>query len=61
MCIRIDFLGAAFAAGLAAVLVYGRGGADPSDTGFSLNMAGKLPLLTFFSKPVAHVFTISHV
>lgn len=41
VCIRIDFFGAVFAAGLAWYLVYGkeRQSQTASDTGFSLNMA----------------------
>ncbi|KAG9089172.1 hypothetical protein FS749_001555, partial [Ceratobasidium sp. UAMH 11750] len=39
VCIRMDALGGAFAAGLAAYMVYGRPSVDPSDTGFSLTMA----------------------
>ena len=37
---RIDALGGFFAAGLAAYLVYGNTGLNPSNVGFSLNMAG---------------------
>ncbi|KAG9098020.1 hypothetical protein FS749_004906 [Ceratobasidium sp. UAMH 11750] len=39
ICIRMDTLGGAFAAGLAAYLVYARTSANASDTGFSLTMA----------------------
>ncbi|KAG9104015.1 hypothetical protein FRC06_006095 [Ceratobasidium sp. 370] len=39
VCIRMDTLGGAFAAGLAAYMVYGRPSVDASDTGFSLSMA----------------------
>jgi hypothetical protein len=40
VCVRIDGLGALFAAGLAAYLVYGRSETPKSnDIGFSLNMA----------------------
>ena len=40
VCIRIDTLGALFAAGLAGYLVYGHQIDSASNTGFSLNMAG---------------------
>ncbi|QRW00058.1 ABC transporter transmembrane region [Ceratobasidium sp. AG-Ba] len=39
ICIRMDALGGAFAAGLAAYMVYARAKSDASDTGFSLTMA----------------------
>ncbi|QRV86022.1 ABC transporter transmembrane region [Ceratobasidium sp. AG-Ba] len=39
ICIRMDALGGAFAAGLAAYMVYVRAKSDASDTGFSLTMA----------------------
>ncbi|KAG1747913.1 uncharacterized protein EDB91DRAFT_1245381 [Suillus paluster] len=39
VCIRIDAIGAAFSAGLAAYLVYGHGIQEASNIGFSLNMA----------------------
>ncbi|KAG8764714.1 hypothetical protein FRC12_007931 [Ceratobasidium sp. 428] len=39
VCIRMDALGGAFAAGLAAYIVYARPSVDASDTGFSLSMA----------------------
>ncbi|KAF8610641.1 hypothetical protein BDV93DRAFT_484022 [Ceratobasidium sp. AG-I] len=39
ICIRMDILGGAFAATLAAYLLYVRTSMDASDTGFSLNMA----------------------
>jgi hypothetical protein len=41
VCVRIDLVGAAFSAGLAAYLVYGGGIREASNIGFSLNMAGK--------------------
>ena len=41
VCIRIESLAGLFAAGLAAYLVYGGGGVNASDTGFSLTMAGE--------------------
>ncbi|KAG0697813.1 hypothetical protein DFH29DRAFT_984146 [Suillus ampliporus] len=39
VCVRIDAFGAAFSAGLAAYLIYGRGVHEASNIGFSLNMA----------------------
>ncbi|KAG1749648.1 uncharacterized protein EDB91DRAFT_1334077 [Suillus paluster] len=39
VCVRIDAIGAAFSAGLAAYLVYGHGMQEASNIGFSLNMA----------------------
>ncbi|KAG2070718.1 hypothetical protein BDR04DRAFT_1053972 [Suillus decipiens] len=39
VCVRIDVIGGAFSAGLAAYLVYGRGVHEASNIGFSLNMA----------------------
>ncbi|QRV86003.1 ABC transporter transmembrane region [Ceratobasidium sp. AG-Ba] len=39
VCVRMDTLGGAFAAGLAAYMVYGRPSVDASDTGFSLSSA----------------------
>ncbi|OJA20726.1 hypothetical protein AZE42_08495 [Rhizopogon vesiculosus] len=39
ICVRIDLIGAAFSAGLAAYLVYGRGVQEASNIGFSLTMA----------------------
>ncbi|KAH7929355.1 P-loop containing nucleoside triphosphate hydrolase protein [Leucogyrophana mollusca] len=39
VCVRIDSMGALFSAGLAAYLVYGPSGSQPSNIGFSLNMA----------------------
>ncbi|KAG9126177.1 hypothetical protein FRC07_004584 [Ceratobasidium sp. 392] len=39
ICIRMDALGGAFAAGLAAYFVYARAATNASDTGFSLTMA----------------------
>jgi hypothetical protein len=41
ICIRIDAIGGAFAAALAAYLVYFQGH-SAANTGFSLNMAGKI-------------------
>lgn len=38
MCIRIEFLGGAFAASIAGYLVYGTG-VNASNTGFAMNMA----------------------
>ncbi|KAF8593428.1 hypothetical protein BDV93DRAFT_235990 [Ceratobasidium sp. AG-I] len=39
ICICMDALGGAFAAGLAAYLAYANTASDASDTGFSLSMA----------------------
>ncbi|KAH7912982.1 hypothetical protein BJ138DRAFT_1225912, partial [Hygrophoropsis aurantiaca] len=39
VCVRIDSIGALFSAGLAAYLVYGPSSSQPSNVGFSLNMA----------------------
>ncbi|KAG9090552.1 hypothetical protein FRC07_012081, partial [Ceratobasidium sp. 392] len=39
VCVRMDALGGAFAAGLAAYMVYARPSVDATDTGFSLTMA----------------------
>jgi hypothetical protein len=44
ICLRVDFMGSAFSAGLATYLVYGPGIREASNIGFSLNMAGKIYL-----------------
>jgi hypothetical protein len=40
--VRADLIGTLFSASLAIYLIYGHGVPDASDTGFALNMAGKL-------------------
>jgi hypothetical protein len=47
--IRIDLLSALFSASLATYLVYGPRSVNPSNTGFSLNMAGEYICVTVYT------------
>ncbi|KAL5534538.1 hypothetical protein ACEPAG_1001 [Sanghuangporus baumii] len=59
VCIRIDTLGAVFAAGLAGYLVYGHQMGSASNTGFSLNMAVAFSSMILWWVRILNQFEVS--